>query len=248
MVTLLSAEEIAYNEIKQQILDGRLRPGARLVLRTLGKQLNVSLTPITLGLRMLERDGLVVSVPGVGAYVRDWDRKEIINLYEIRAFQEALAARLCAREATSVDIERISSANEAFMRSIDEDDAEANVQADVDFHMAVVRGTHSPDLERMTENLSIMRCSMRMFALSLKIPDLVTKSLRLSRDLRDVHQPIIDAIVSRDLDAAEKAARQHVEQSLDRNRVWIDEVTNVVLSNQARYSWQFGGSVASAAR
>jgi len=248
MNALTSAEEIAYNEIKQRILDGRLRPGARLVLRALGKEMKISLTPVTLALRMLERDGLVVSTQGVGAYVRGWDRKEIINLYEIRAFQEALAARLCAREANSLDIDRIRSSNEAFMRAIDENDAEANLQADVEFHMAVVRGSHSSDLERMTENLSIMRCSMRMFALSLNAPDSLMASLRLSKDLRGVHQPIINAIASRDVDAAEMAGRQHVEDSLQRNRIWIDEVTTVVARHQTRYAWQFAGEPATGVR
>lgn len=249
MVTsLLSAEEIAYNEIKQRIVDGRLSPGARLVLRTLGKELGMSLTPVTLALRMLERDGLVVNAPGVGAVVRNWNREEIIHLYEIRAFQEALAARLCAKAANSLDIERITAANEAFKRAIDENDAEANLQADVEFHMAVVRGAHCADLERLIENLSIMRCSMRVFALSLKIPESLTASLRLSKDLRDVHQPVIDAIVRHDPDAAEKAGRQHVEESLERNRVWIDEVTTMVEGSQGRYSWQFAGATVSGTR
>ncbi|MHB9038221.1 MAG: GntR family transcriptional regulator [Armatimonadota bacterium] len=248
MTNLISAEEIAYYEIKQQILDGRLKPGARLVLRNLGKDLKVSLTPVTLALRMLERDGLVISVQGVGACVRDWDRKEIINLYEVRAFHEALAARLCAREANPLDIERISLANEAFKRAIDENDAEANIQADVEFHMAVVRSAHCVDLERMTENLSIMRCSMRIFALSLNIPESLTKSLRLSTSLRGVHQPLIDAIVSGDVDAAERLGRQHVEESLERNRVWIDEVVTVVARRQPRYTWQFAGDAVTSMR
>jgi DNA-binding GntR family transcriptional regulator len=249
MATMLfSAEEIAYNEIKQRILDGRLAPGVRLVLRTLGKDLGVSLTPVTLALRMLERDGLVVNVQGVGACVRDWNREEIIQLYQIRAFQEALAARLCAQAANSLDIERMAAANEAFKRAIDEGDAERNLQEDVEFHMAVVRGAHCSDLERMIENLSIMRCSMRIFALSLSIPEAVTKGLRLSKELRDVHQPIVDAIVCHDPDAAEKAGRRHVEESLERNRIWIEEVTTVVANSQARFAWQFGGTLASGTR
>jgi DNA-binding GntR family transcriptional regulator len=238
MLTLLSAEEIAYQGIKQRILDGRLPPGSRLVLRTLSKEIKVSLTPVTLALRMLERDGLVISVQGMGAVVRQWNKEEIIHLYLIRAFQEALAARLCAQEANSLDIERIVAANDAFKQAITDNDAEKNIQMDVEFHMAVVRGAHCPDLERMVENLSIMRCSMKLFALGLNIPESQIRHLRLSNNWRNVHRQIIEAVRKRDADAAELAGRRHVEESLERNRVWIDEATTIVARTQPQLSWR----------
>lgn len=230
-----SADEHVYLEIKKRILDGSLIPGARLVLRTIAKELDISLTPVSLALRMLERDGLVVVIPGMGAYVRMWDSNDIIQLYEIRAFHEALAARLCAREARKIDLDRIAEKNEQFRRSIDADDVEANIQADIELHTAIVRGARNPDLARITENLSIMACSMRLFALSLKVPSSTTRNLRLSKDLRDVHQPLIEAIVDRNLDIAESEGRKHVEESLERNRVWIENIKVLLENNPSEY-------------
>jgi len=234
-----SAEDVAYSQIKQQILEGRLAPGLRLTLRTLASELGISITPVILALRMLERDGLVTNIQGMGTYVRKWERTEIIQLYEVRAFQEAVAARLCARDASGRDLEMIQKANASFKIAFDAGNAPANEQADVEFHMEVVGGAHCPDLQRILENQSIARCSMHLFALSLKVPTSVMNNLRLSTQLRDVHDPIVEAIMNRDPDAAEKAARKHVEDSLERNRVWIDEVSEIVTNNQPRYTWKF---------
>lgn len=218
MPALICAEEVAYNEIKSRILDGSLIPGSRLVHRTLAKELGMSPNPVVLALRMLERDGLVVNTPGLGACVRRWNCEEITDLFRLRASQEGLAARLCAERADSAELAAIHSSDEAFRRSIETHDPDANIQADVGFHLAVVRGAHFPDLERIIENLSIMQCSMKAFGASLGIPRL------MSRDYIDLHTPIIQAIEKRNPDAAEEAARSHVEGSLQRNLAWVKEM------------------------
>jgi len=230
MASLVCAEEVAYNEIKQWILNGKLAPGARLVHRSLAKQLGVSPNPVVLALRMLERDGLVVNTPGLGACVRTWTRSEMIDLYRIRAVQEGLASRLCAERVTPADMAALLAASEAFKQSTDSGDIEANIQADVEFHAAVVRGTHCPDLERLIENLAIMRCSMRAFGMSLNIPRLMSPAVR------DVHDPIVEAIVARDPVAAERAGRKHVEDSLERNLAWIEEVAAALVNGRTPHS------------
>ncbi|MHB9037429.1 MAG: GntR family transcriptional regulator [Armatimonadota bacterium] len=219
---IVRAEEIAYNEAKRRILDGRLAPGTRLVHRVLANELGVSSSPVVLALRMLERDGLVVNTPGLGACVRNWTRDEIVDSYRIRAFHEALAARLCAERALSYDLEAIRAANEAIKRSVDAQDSKANVWAELDFHLAIARGANCPDLQRLYENLSIVHRSMTAFGISLNVPRLLTAKIR------DNHDPIVEAIRLKEPDMAERAAREHVEDSLARNLAWIEEVTAAI--------------------
>ncbi|MBI2844678.1 MAG: GntR family transcriptional regulator [Armatimonadetes bacterium] len=222
------AERFTYDEIKLRILDGRLAPGTRLVIRRLAKELGVSAIPVILALRMLERDGLLVNIPGHGNCVRTWSREEIIDLHRIRAFHEALAARLCTERATEEDIKAIVSANEAFKRATEASDPEAHVDADLSFHVALVRGAHCPDLERMTNNGAVIECSMREFGISLNFPRKVVQ------EFKELHTPIAEAIVQRDPDAAEKAARQHVEESLTRNLDWIDKIAQAMEDDAER--------------
>jgi len=216
--TLMCSEEMAYRKIKQRILDGRLAPGARLVHRTLAKELDMSPNPVVLALRMLERDGLIVNTPGLGACVRQWDRTEIEDLYHMRACQEALASRLCAQRATQDELGKVKAANDMFKEGIDKNDVEENIRADVGLHLAIVAGAHSPDLERVVENLSIMQCSMKVFGMSLGIPR------EMSTQVRDIHDPLVQAIVERKPKLAERLAREHVQQSLKKSIPWIKEV------------------------
>lgn len=207
--SLLGSEEIAYNALKTGILNGKLLPGARLVIRNLAKEIGISPTPIRLALRMLERDGLVVNVPELGAKVRQWSKQEIIDLSRIRKYQDGLACQLCAERATRYDMASIEEFHETFVSSAMASDVETNLQADISFHIAIVRGAHCPDLERFVENLAIMQIWIRPLWLSLHIPPLVDP------DMKDAHEEIIQALRKRDGVAAEAAGRRHVEASLD---------------------------------
>ena len=219
---LQCSEEVAYKKIKQRILDGTLAPGARLVHRVLAKEFGMSPNPVVLALRMLERDGLIVNTPGLGARIRLWNRDEIEDLYRIRALQEALAARLCATRAGQDEINSIKTANEMFKKGIDEEDVEANIQADVALHLSIVAGAHCPDLQRVIENLSIMQCSMKAFGMRLGT------AREMSSHVRDMHEPLVQAIAAGEAGLAERLAREHVETSLEKSMPWITEVAKAL--------------------
>lgn len=214
----LIAEEEAYTAIKQMIIQTQLKPGARLVHRTLAKELGMSAIPIVLALRLLERDGLVVNMPGMGAYVRTWNRDEIIDLYHIRASQEALAARLCAERATRVDMASILDAKEGYEKALEEGEFEAIVQADAAFHLSMVRGAHCAYLETMISNLSIVNLSIHMSHFYLKAQKPTFPNAPIW-----IHVPIVDALEKKDAAAASAAAKEHIEASLRLKLELFDE-------------------------
>ena len=217
------AEDQAYNAIKEMIVKAQLKPGARLVHRKLAKELGVSPIPVVLALRLLERDGLVVNMPGLGAYVRTWSRDEILDLYHIRAAQEALAAGLCAERATRVDMAAILDAKEGYENALKEGDFEAIVQADTEFHQSMVRGAHSAYLETMINNLSIVNLSIYMTNFYLKKPKPI-----FSAEPIWIHTPIVDALQKKDAAAASAAAKEHIEASLRFNLALFDSNTKVL--------------------
>ena len=79
------------------IRSGQFLPGERLVESRLTDILGVSRGPLREAFRRLCAEGLVDIVPNRGAQVRRLSRKEILELFEIRAELEALAARNAAR-------------------------------------------------------------------------------------------------------------------------------------------------------
>ncbi|MBI2841935.1 MAG: GntR family transcriptional regulator [Armatimonadetes bacterium] len=225
---VLAADRVAYHEIKRRIVDGRLRPGDRLVLRDLAKEIGVSQVPVVVAIRMLERDGFVANVPGYGSCVRTWGKEEIRDLYQIRACLEGLAARLCAQRATDAEIEAVVAANEAFIRATEANDLEAQIQADLELHVALVRGAHAAELRRMTNNGSIIDCSLRQLGISFSVLQAVRP------EVKHTHDAIVEAVARRDPDAAERAGRGHVEESLARNLTWIEEIAQAMTNGQGQ--------------
>ena len=99
--------EIAAEHLREAILRLELRPGDRLVERTLCEKLNVSRSIIREVLRELEGEGLV-SKDNRGPIVRQPTREELEQIYELRALLEGTAAAHCASRASTTQIKELS--------------------------------------------------------------------------------------------------------------------------------------------
>ena len=88
--------DVVFENLRAAILDGNLKAGQRLMEVQLAEQLGVSRTPIREAIRKLELEGLVVMLPRKGAYVANMSFKDLIDVLEIRASLEGLAAYLAA--------------------------------------------------------------------------------------------------------------------------------------------------------
>ena len=104
----------AYHQIRRWIVEGRLRPGERLVEQRLAEELDLSRTPIREALRMLQSEGLVRFEPNRGARVRSLTMADIDDLYELRGRLEAMAAELAAVRATPDQLDRLTAAEADF--------------------------------------------------------------------------------------------------------------------------------------
>jgi DNA-binding GntR family transcriptional regulator len=89
-------------KLREDILAGRLSPGARLIESDLTTRFAVSRGPVREALRRLAADGLIDHVPHRGGLVRRLTAREISEFFQIRIEMESLAARLAA-ESDDVD-------------------------------------------------------------------------------------------------------------------------------------------------
>jgi GntR family transcriptional regulator, rspAB operon transcriptional repressor len=82
-----------YEKVKQVILSGSIPPGSQLLEGRLAKQLDVSRTPVREALHVLEMEGFLESFPRIGYRVRQITWEQVVEINEIRAVLEPLAAR-----------------------------------------------------------------------------------------------------------------------------------------------------------
>ena len=90
-------------QIADDILSGRLAPGAKLDEQTLAARFEVSRTPVREALRQLLGTGLVESIPRRGAVVTSFGPERLSQLYEAIGELETLCARLAAQRMTAIE-------------------------------------------------------------------------------------------------------------------------------------------------
>jgi len=81
-----------YGAIKEQIVDGRYAPGARITEQHIAAQFNTSRTPVREAMRQLVADGFALFKPNSGTVVRQWSAEEVRQLFELRLLIESQIA------------------------------------------------------------------------------------------------------------------------------------------------------------
>jgi DNA-binding GntR family transcriptional regulator len=101
------ASELVVDQVRDRILQGEYAPGDRLGEVELAEKLGVSRTPVREALRRLTAEGLVDLVPNKGARVVEYPRRDLDQIFAIRARVEGLAAREAARTASDAEIDHL---------------------------------------------------------------------------------------------------------------------------------------------
>lgn len=94
----------ALERLRSAIIAGHFAPGDRLIERELCERMGVSRTSIREALRHLEAEQLIQVEPRRGPVVTRMTRKQIAEIYEVRAMLEAALVRRFAEKATDAEI------------------------------------------------------------------------------------------------------------------------------------------------
>ena len=87
--------------IREMILHGELRPGARVREVELAAKLGVSRTPVREALPILAQEGVLTQLDTRGFIVRAFTSQEIMDAIDVRGALEGLAARMLAEQGPS---------------------------------------------------------------------------------------------------------------------------------------------------
>ncbi|NQT58213.1 MAG: GntR family transcriptional regulator [Bacteroidetes bacterium] len=94
---------LVYNQLKELIISGKLKPGERLMEYEIAKNLNISKTPIREAIRELSKEGLVVHESRRKLTVVDFTEKDIREILTLRAELESIAISLSIPRFTPKD-------------------------------------------------------------------------------------------------------------------------------------------------
>ena len=167
-----------HSELRQQIVDRSLSPGARLSENLLCKRWKVSRTPLREVLRRLEAEGLVTSHRYKGFMVNPITLEDVEQLYPIRISLEGLAGRL-ATPIISGDPKKLKVLEKLckeMERLFKKGDIEAYIAKNNEFHSYIWHSCENKWLLRILENLKSQ--VNRFIVKALHVPHRIDKSVR----------------------------------------------------------------------
>jgi DNA-binding GntR family transcriptional regulator len=200
-----SLRDLAYAQLRQAIAEADIygsREAIRLDERNLIEALGVSRTPIREAMTLLEQEGFVRAVPRRGIFIRRKTKREIVEMIQMWAALESMAARLATLKASDEEIEdlrrlfdRFHGEQQAPNRHIEE-----YSEANISFHEALVKLSKSQSIAQTIRNVFAHVRAIRKLTIS--------QSDRASRSINE-HMQIIEALEARDTEGAENLVRQH---------------------------------------
>jgi GntR family transcriptional regulator, transcriptional repressor for pyruvate dehydrogenase complex len=217
-ITAPKAADVLADELRAHIRSGEWPEGLALPTeRDLSAQTALSRTTVREALRMLEVDGLIEIRPGRGGGARVrrpagdeltrqlelfiWGRNiGVEHLHDVRMALEALGAEGAARNRTEADLADLVAKTVAVEAAVG--DLTRYLDANLAWHMAVVRASHNELL------ISFMEVLSQAIHDATEIAAFDSEEVRMST-LR-IHRAILAALVDGDADAARRRMTRHV--------------------------------------
>ncbi|MBC7483321.1 MAG: GntR family transcriptional regulator [Rhizobacter sp.] len=199
--------------LRELILGGELKTGARIAELWLVERLGVSRTPVRLALVRLAEEGLLDALPSGGYAVKEFSESDIQDAIEVRGTLEGLAARLAAERGVSPVL--ITEARECLER-IDTALAQPAL-TDATFSVYVEENARFHALlSEMAGSALVARQLDKAKALPFASPNGFVMAHSVGPRARDVlvvaqeqHRMVIEAIVQREGARAEALMREH---------------------------------------
>ena len=201
--TSTSFRNQAYAAIKDAITAANIyaHPNEiRLDERQLSQALGVSRTPIREAMTLLEQEGFLRTLPRRGVFIIRKTRREIVEMIQVWAALESMAARLATQRASDAEIARLRGMMADFQVARPDEHMDEYSDANIAFHQAIIAMGGCDLIASITENLFLHVRAIRKVT--------ILQDNRASRSIVD-HMRIIEALESRNTALAESLVRQH---------------------------------------
>lgn len=199
----LTLRDHVHKALRMAILSGRFAPQEKLNERQLAEELGVSTTPLKEALRQLEAEGLISTLPRRGIvvlYSRNWAEEMILA----RAALESMIAHLAARRIDPEGIAALKTIVAAMTEASSAGDADRLIELNEAFHEQIHVASHCVYLARLIERQRFYDEGTRRIIHS--DPDERARALA-------EHSLIAETIAAGQVEAAERAMRDHVVRS-----------------------------------
>ena len=208
MASTPTKAERVFEQMRADILAGRLRPGSRLRYAELCSHYETSTGVLRESMLRLSEQGLVRGEPQQGFQVVDLSVEDLRDLTDARVVLETLVFRSAVAEGDLEWETRILASHHRLSRTpqFDVDDpvrlSDEWVAEHAEFHRALLDGCTNRRLKEIASSLRDTAELYRRWSLPL--------GSGIARDVAAEHEALLLAVLARDADKAVKALTDHI--------------------------------------
>jgi DNA-binding GntR family transcriptional regulator len=201
-LTRLDLNAQAYTELRNWVLTREVGPGEQLNLRTIAETLGVSRSPILHALTRLSAEGLIVTEPRRGFFVKPLTASEVENAHDLRLVLEIFAAERAIPRVTDDDLHGLRLRMNETVVALNAGRRKEYIDVHHEFHRFTVELCANPFVVASYDRLAAHITAARMIA------------ERRGGDEGAViaaHEEIVAAYEARDIERAKAAVRADIE-------------------------------------
>lgn len=196
-----------YSAIKEQIIDGRYAPGARITEQNIAAEFKTSRTPVREAMRQLVADGFALFKPNSGTVVREWTAEQMREIFDLRVLIESEIAGHAAARISDADIgalARLEEEIEANGTDIHTENTSRLGRLNREFHRVIAQASQNERLVSMLANaieIPIVQQTFRRYT-----------AAQLARSFGH-HRELIDAFRAHDSQWAKSVMACHIHSA-----------------------------------
>jgi DNA-binding GntR family transcriptional regulator len=191
--------EKTYQRLRHMLADYRWKPGVRLNVMKIARELEVSRTPVWEAVRRLEQEGILQSIPNRGVFMAETSLERSVEVIQARGALDLLAVKLAASRITKRALDRLNRSLSEQLQALESDDVVRYSSADFQFHRLIYEASGNGYILEVFESIVLQ---MRPIRLNI-LPALTSLFL--------MHQEIYQGLADGNPDRAEKAMIRHTE-------------------------------------
>ena len=210
----LPLRDVVFKTLREAILRGDLKPGERLMELQLAAKLGVSRTPIREAIRMLQQEGLAVTIPRRGAEVAAMTEKDMEDVLQVREALEILAVQLASEKITKEQIAELEERLKAFEQAVETAEVKQIAQSDIDFDDLIYTAAENPRLVVLLNNLreQIYRYRVEYLKDEKNYPRLIEEHRQIMQGLKERNEQYVVEMTKKHMDNQAVAVRNIIRQ------------------------------------
>lgn len=199
----------AYDRLRDRILALELQPGSPLDEATIGKDLDVSRTPLREALVRLAAEGLVELLPNRGARVAPIELPQLQEHLEAFELLQRTATVLAAQRRREKDIVTLRALCSEFEKLHSAGDVPGMMKSNLSFHQAVGAAAGNRYLQKMYDSVLVDGLRVARLAMAYECYGSVDAYDQHMQSILREHRALVDAIEAKDVERASALSDSH---------------------------------------